>query len=262
MPTQLTKSVPDRGCPPQQRTRRWWKRILFASLAVLVMWQFGCVGPVKGLYPPADGDPRKTVHIIRHSWHTGIIVRRVDVPDDALPVMGDFQGADYVEFGWGDDEFYRAPRLTVGKTLKAALWPTPSVMHVVGLQGTPRANFPNSEIVEVELSLQGWEQMADYIDGTFERDADNHLMPLEKGLYGESRFYRARGKFYFPKMCNKWCASALRAAGCPITRGYALNAANVMWQTRRFGRDFPSDPLVAPAETLPRRDLITHDERE
>ncbi|MBE0541843.1 MAG: DUF2459 domain-containing protein [Verrucomicrobia bacterium] len=243
----------------RQRTRRWWKRSLLAGLALVLVWQFGCVGPVKDLFPPAAGEPRKTVQVIRHGWHTGVAVRRADVPPGALPVTRDFPKADYVEFGWGDDAYYRTPRPTKGMALKAALWPTPSVLHVTGFQGTPRATFPASDIVEVELSAQGWERLAGFIDKTFARDADGRLLPLEKGLYGDSRFYRARGKFYFPKMCNRRTASALRAAGCPITRGYALTAGNVMWQTRRFGHTVPFDAPAATPETPRSQDNITRD---
>jgi hypothetical protein len=116
--------------------------------------------------------------------------------------------------------------------------------------------------VEVELSPQGWDGLAGFIDRTFERDASDRLMPLEKGLYGDSRFYRARGQFYFPKMCNRWSASALRAAGCPITRCYALNAANVMWQTRRFGRVVPLAASAAAPAKRSSRDHVRQEARE
>lgn len=213
-------------------------------MTLVLVWQLGCAGPVKGVFPPAAGEPHKTVHVIRHGWHVGIAVHRADVPPDVLPVIRDFPKADYVEFGWGDDAYYRSPHPTKGMMLKAALWPTPSVLHVAGLQGTPREVFPASDIVEVELSEQGWDRMAGFIDKTFARDADGRLQPLERGLYGDSRFYRALGKFYFPRMCNMWSASALRKAGCPITPFYAVTAANLMWQTRRFGRtvELPDAP--------------------
>lgn len=230
-----------------QRSRlRWLPRL---ALLALVAFPLSCAGPIKSLYPPTPGSPTKTVYLVRHAWHTGVVIKRADLPTADWAVAPEFPEADHLEFGWGDDAFYRAPRGTVSLALKAALWPSPSVLHVVGWQGTPRENFPDSEIVEVELSPQGWDGLAGFIDRTFERDANGRLMPLEKGLYGDSRFYRARGKFYFPKMCNQWSASALRAAGCPITRCYALNAANVIWQTRRFGRAVPFAALPAAPET-------------
>ncbi len=239
-----TRARSQGGC-----TSRWWKCGLWAVLSLLAAWQFGCAGPVKGLFPPAAGDPPKTIHIIRHGWHTGIAVRCADVPPGMLPVVRDFPDADHLEFGWGDDAFYRSPDPTKGIAVRAALWPTPSVLHVVGLQGTPGANFPApvTEILAVELSTEGWGRLVAFIDQRFARAANGRLQPLETGLYGASRFYRAQGSFYLPRMCNWWTAAALRAAGCPITPGFALNAGNVMWQTRRFGRAVPIDAPRRPA---------------
>ncbi|MBI2162013.1 MAG: DUF2459 domain-containing protein [Candidatus Rokubacteria bacterium] len=56
------------------RRRRGAFRLAAAVLAA------GCVGPVQGLYPPGEGESVRSVWVVNHGWHTGIVVRRQDVP--------------------------------------------------------------------------------------------------------------------------------------------------------------------------------------
>jgi hypothetical protein len=39
---------------------------------------------------------------------------------------------------------------------------------------------------------------------------------LGPGIYGDSTFFRANGKYYFPNTCNVWTARGLKTAGVPI----------------------------------------------
>lgn len=47
----------------------------------------------------------------------------------------------YLEFGWGDKYFYQAENPTVGLGIKAILWSTKSVVHVVALPLRPDEYF-------------------------------------------------------------------------------------------------------------------------
>lgn len=205
----------------------------------------GCVGPVKSLYPPAAGETPRTIHVVSHGWHTGIAIQRTDFTNAGWPVLADFPAADYLEFGWGDAVYYPAERVTVGMGLKALCWPTPSVMHVTAVRGDLTAAFPESEIIRVDLSPAGFARMTEFIERQFRLDDAGRLIPVAPGLYGEGKFYAARGKFHFPKTCNRWTARALRSAGCPITPLYAVTAGNLMWQTRRFGQVIAPTPSVS-----------------
>ena len=50
----------------------------------------------------------------------------------------------------------------------------------------------------------------------FSRDGKGNLQPLGPGRYGESRFYRACNRFFFPRTCNAWTAGHLRAIGYQV----------------------------------------------
>lgn len=206
-------------------------------LLVMLACQFGagCASPVRGLHPPAPGAPATTVYVLNRGWHTGLALPRADLHETNMPVVRDFPGADYLEFGWGDAAFYTEDSPSICTTLKAVFWPTPSVLHVAGARGALRDGLPAGEIVAVQLSEPGFERLRAFVADTFRRDQNGNIVPAGPGLYGEGRFYQANGKFYFPKMCNRWTASGLRAAGCPIAPGCSATAGRVMSQARTFG---------------------------
>ena len=92
----------------------------------------------------------------------------------------------------------------------------PSVLHVVGVKGDPRAMFPNSDLVRVGISDAGFVRLVDMLDATFGRGKGS-VMPeqLGPGLYGTSLFFRANGTFHLFHVCNHWIADLLDAAGVP-----------------------------------------------
>ena len=192
------------------------------------------MGPVQGLYPPGEGDAVRSVWVVNHGWHTGIVVRRQDVPGDRWPQLRDFTEFQFVEVGWGDRDFYMAPAGTSGMALKAALWPGSSVLHVAGLSGSAERLLRTLDAVEIRLSSRGIETLAAFIEAAYATDAAGAMIPLGPGQHAGSRFYLARERYHALKTCNVWTARALRAGGCPITALYALTAGNVMYQAAAF----------------------------
>lgn len=204
------------------------------AIICLLTLVVGCAAPVKSLFPPAPGQPVRPVYVVNHGWHTGLVVERAAF--DHADWARDFAGADSVEFGWGDAAYYPAERPGLWLATKALFWPTPSVLHVVGVSGPVTNSFPHQEIVRVDLSEAGLERLRAHIEKTFALDKTGKAQVVGPGLYGDGKFYRARGKFYFPKMCNRWVATGLRAAGCPISPLRSITAGHVMSQTRTFGK--------------------------
>lgn len=188
-----------------------------------------CSGPVESRYPPRGDDAGYPVWVVDHGWHTGLVIRRDDVPATLWPERDDFPGAAYLEVGWGERDFYQAPEGTFWLGLKAALWPNDSVLHVAGLGAPPATYFAGRDVLEVTLSAPGLRALASFIAKAHARTPDGRAMALGPGLYGVSRFYLGRER-YVLTTCNVWTARALRAGGFPITPGLALTAGNVMAQ--------------------------------
>jgi len=203
----------------------------------------GCVRPIKSLYPPAAGRPTKTIHLVGHGWHTGVVLSTVDLEEAEWPVHRHFPKADYLEFGWGDAAYYPAERGTVWLAIKALCWPTPSVIHVAAIRGKITDTFPNSRLVQIELSEAGFERLCSFIQHEFQISATGELVPVGPGVFGKGQFYQARSKFYFPKTCNYWTASCLRSAGCPIRPLTSVTAGHVLSKTKKFGRPIRAEKM-------------------
>ena len=183
----------------------------------------------RSLWPLPVGSPATEVFVVSHGYHAGIVVPRRALAEQSgrrgLSALGyvatRFAGYDRVEIGWGDEGFYREvptlKSLTVALALRALLRPgNPSVLHVVGIEDDPRAMFPNSDLVRIDLGEAGFERLADKLDATFTRGPDG-VRPEElgPGLYGASLFFRANGAFHVLNVCNHWIAGLLDAAGVP-----------------------------------------------
>jgi len=172
------------------------------------------------------------VHVVSNGWHTGIVLARADLPAGAIPEAEDFPTAPYLEFGWGDAEYFPARNPSVGMALAAALTPTPAVMHLVGLPGQPRQVFPTAETIDVALSPDGFRRLVDYLEASFARGGARRAAAAAPGLYAYSRFYSATGEFHLFNTCNTWTARGLAAAGLAVTVSGTLRAEELMAQLR------------------------------
>ena len=208
--------------------RRWARRLgwsLLVLLAALVVATLVTArwGDAK-LYPAPAGAPRVEVFVVSHGYHAGIVVPRGPMGDvasaqgqAALVLLAErFSDYRWLEIGWGDEGFYTSvptiASLTVRSAVRALFLPgNPSVLHVAGLGNGPRAAFPAADMVRLGLSEAGFARLLTRIDATFAPGPED----LGPGLYGPSRFYRARGAFHVFNVCNHWIAGLLDAAGVP-----------------------------------------------
>ncbi len=207
--------------------------VMAVLLALLLT---GCTAPAEVSFPPAAHQPGRTVYLVSHGWHAGIVIRRADIETAVWPQHNDFPGVQYLEVGWGDKDYYMTPDPHPGITLKAGLFPTASVLHIVGFSGEVTRYFPRSEVIRLDLSEAGFQQLCRYIANSYSRDEAGHTQPLGPSLYGSGRFYLSRESYHAFNTCNVWTARALRAAGCPITPAFTLTVETLMHNAVKCGR--------------------------
>ena len=173
------------------------------------------------------------LYVVSHGWHTGLVLKRRSLVE-VLPFLAeDVRGGEYVEIGWGDERFYQAQTVTAGLALRAILWPTSSVLHVVAFQGPPQRYFSQSKVVELSGTQAGYRDLLAFVARSFTRTSDNALIRLGPGLYGDSWFYHAEGVFHAFNTCNTWVAEAIEKTGYPISSRTTLTAQDVLSQLRR-----------------------------
>ena len=186
-----------------------------------------------------DGAPSPTgtsVYLVSHGWHVGLVLRRGDVSADSWPEKEALGPVRYLEVGWGDGDYYPAPRGTTSLALRAAFRSRSSVLQVVGFNDPVAEMFPRSKILEVELSPDGAAALSRYIHRSYARGHDGRPIIVAPAQYGFGLFYAAREQYRLFDNSNTWAAKALRAAGCPIDAEATLTAGMVLHQAVHFAR--------------------------
>lgn len=211
------------------------RRRVLAGLAALAVSACGSrpgVAPVAGMAVDRETAPEGTVFITSNDWHTGIVVARSDLPADTVPEAADFPDAAWLEFGWGDRDYYPAETKSLGMALAAILTPTPAVVHLSGLPSRPRDVFPTVEVVALRLAPTARAALVRYLHASFDRGDAGRAEAVAPGLYAFSRFYPATGRFHLFNTCNTWTARGLAAAGLAVTVEGTQRAEDLMAQVR------------------------------
>lgn len=215
-----------------------------------ILWLFSvlllsCAAPVGDFRPIPAEAPGHTVYVVQRDWHTGIAVRRQEIPSDLWPERADFPTAEYLEAGWGDADYYQSPNPGLGLALKAALWPTRSVLNVEAIPDGVPARYPCSRIIELRLPPEGFRRLVRFIHDSFDRRGQARTAPLPSSLPGHNHYYPARGSFHLFNTCNTWILRGMRQAGLPLDGGLSMTAAGLRWRLEPHGR------LIGPQAGCP-----------
>jgi uncharacterized protein (TIGR02117 family) len=181
-----------------------------------------------------DVTGQEEIYIVNHGWHTGIAVPAKEIQNQLPKLKERFGDMPYIEFGWGDKNYYQAKEITTGLTLSAILWPTDSVIHAVAVPKKADKYFANSEVEILCLSGREYSSLLRFISESFFKDEHGEIVELKGGLYGNSQFYKGVGKFYFMNTCNKWTAKGLKSAGMDISLTFKLTADSIMDYVKEY----------------------------
>ncbi len=196
------------------------------------------------LYPPAPDVATVDLVLVTNGFHTGLVLPRAELADTAgrsgetalAAVSARFEAYPALEFGWGEEQFYRfTPTLAaieVSRAFRALFLPNRTVLHVVGLSVSPRAAFPRADLARISLSVEGFGRLTHVLEDTFAHDAEGAAIDVGPGLYGPSRFFRATGRTSVANVCNTWVGRLLNAAGLPDAPLLSIAAAGLLADLR------------------------------
>lgn len=186
--------------------------------------------PVASWACAKNGSPCRSVAIVHNAWHAAIVLRRTDVSEKSIPELRDFPTDQFIEFGWGDRDYFPDPQSGIFAAVKAALWSGGSVIHLVDFSDSVEIFYRGATITELRLNAAAYQRMIDYIDETFLREELSRRAPAAPGLFPYSRFYPASRRFSLLRTCNTWVAEALEQAGLPISPTFVITAGNLQSQ--------------------------------
>ena len=186
------------------------------------------IGEIKCLSAELNKSAENEVYLVNHGWHSGFVVPASEIQHVIPELKMRFGNAPYIEFGWGDNEFYQTKEITSGITLKAIFLPTDSVVHAVAVTRKADKYFKHSEVEKFCLGDYEFKSLVEFISSSFYRDQSGNILKLNHGIYGDSQFYKAKGDFHIFNTCNKWTAKGLKSAGMDISTTFKLTAGSIM----------------------------------
>ena len=211
----------------------WLRQLLSLGVAAMLFCLAHGDAYPQAVSPWACADnesPCKTVAIVHNSWHAAIVLRSSDLAVRTMPELEDFPSVQFIEFSWGDKDYFPDPQSGIFGAVKAALWSNGSVLHLVGFTDTIEHFYRGATITELRLSPAAYERMINYIDATFRREQSSGRARAAPGLISSSRFYPASRSFSLLRTCNTWVAEALEQAGLSISPTFVVTAANLQSQ--------------------------------
>jgi len=111
----------------------------------------------------------KSVFIVHGGWHAAIVLYSADISQPVIPEIVDFPQARFIEFSWGDKDYFPHPDAGVLTAIKAAFWSSGSVLHLVGFTDEVARFYPGAEIVQLQFASPAYDELINYLSQTFAR---------------------------------------------------------------------------------------------
>jgi uncharacterized protein (TIGR02117 family) len=209
--------------------------MILRSVLICLLLTVNCASALPHWACATQESTCKLVFVAHDTWHAGIVLRKADIALDSLPELVDFPDAEFIEFSWGDKDYFPDPNAGMFTAIKAAFWSSGSVLHVVGFSGEVKSFYRSGDLVELRLAANAHARLLEYISDTFSRPQPKGRAPASPGLVTHSRFYPATGKFSLLKTCNTWVAEALESAGLPVSPGHVMTAGSLATELSGIG---------------------------
>jgi Protein of unknown function (DUF2459) len=214
------------------RRDRALPRLLYSLLSIAPLLLTACAATREPAAQFRAIPSSTTVYVVHHgTLHTGLAVKRSEIPRGHWRASADYGHSRYIEVGWGDDDGYRKP-LTTGVAIKALAGSKRTVLLADGFSQSIRQKYtdPKFTVLAVDLSRTGFSRLCDHIQQTYALDDHGNPIRLGRG------WYRARGTYSAFNTCNTWVAAGLRKAGCPINPTLCLLPRQLLARVRPFAR--------------------------
>jgi uncharacterized protein (TIGR02117 family) len=224
------------------RASQWQAVRRMLVCAMLACVTSACASNQTCYQPGTPANELHTIYIVQRGWHTGVAIPVADWPNKTWPLLREFPGVEFLEFGWGDERFYQAETNTIWMGLRAALWPTSSVIHVIGFDAPAPADIQANAVVPVRVSTEGLRDLTAGLEQEFDGEHPSASGPQVHWAPAPNRFYKAGRSFYFPRMCNWWIAQRLAEAGCPIRPWTVVTASRVLREAQSYGERENASP--------------------
>lgn len=198
------------------------KTILGLLALVLTYVVLGLVLPLIPVPKEVTPEPQTIpIYIYTNGVHTDLVVPTENKLMDWRPLIpykntkSGTTNMPYLAIGWGDKGFYLdTPEwadLKFSTAVEAAFWLGESAMHCTYYPEMKEGE----DCKKIMLSESQYLKLVQFISDKFERDSQNHFIPIPTdAIYGDNdAFYEGKGSYSFLETCNTWANDGLKACG-------------------------------------------------
>jgi Protein of unknown function (DUF2459) len=217
---------------------------ILASLAALLSMPHSSAAQS----PPAADSA--VIYVVRRGWHVDVGFDAADLQPPLKSMLGEFPGARYLFFGFGDQHYLLAKDRNA-PVLLAALWPGRGMLLVTGLSSPPQDAFGAEHVAALAVTTDQARSAQTFIWQSL--DQRENLNSYQRGPYEGSLYFSATPTYSAFHTCNTWAAEALKAATLPIHSAGVLFAGQLWEQVQRLEHTLaPGPPRAgAPRASLP-----------
>lgn len=219
--------------------------LAFVPVAYLLAALIGAAIPVNaGWREPPRG---VTIYVADNGIHTGIIVPAVHPLHDWRPLVKPShlpdprQAGDWLEFGWGDRDFYlNTPtwaEFSLTTALKAAVGAGEGALVHVDHWREP---IPGPDVRRLTVSEGQYSVLVERLRASFRLDEAGRAAPV-RGYGPSDVFYPAHGRYSAFQTCNSWVGRTLAHAGVRMGAWTPFSAMVMAWMPK------PSQSARAPS---------------
>jgi len=175
-----------------------------------------------------------TIYIVQEGWHTGIVLETNAIPDSLWHGISRFRQHVYLDIGWGDEFFYQEPGTNILLALRAAIFPTKSVIRVHGFRTDPIYYFSASAtLFQMAVSPEQFYSLVNFIASSFIRDNNDEII-LSERQERVKIFYMSKQHYHIFRTCNSWVCKALKESSIPIRSAGIITKWQLIRQLNRL----------------------------
>lgn len=177
---------------------------------------------------PFSGAGDTAVYVAHLGWHTGFVLPAPAIQARLPELKERFGDVPYLQFGWGDRDFYQADELNIGYAIKAALWPTETVMHTRRIPQDLANYYAGIGLVKLCTSAAELSSLLDFIAASFHQSPEGQIVATQANCGRGCQFYAGAGQYYLTNTSNTWTAKGLQSLGMDVSTRFKLTADSVM----------------------------------
>ncbi|MBU1095922.1 MAG: hypothetical protein CVV23_11735 [Ignavibacteriae bacterium HGW-Ignavibacteriae-2] len=177
----------------------------------------------------------RSIYLIKMDWHVGLMIPVDSITISKIPVLENFSRFNYVDIGWGDEDFYMDPEIDYLKAFKAIAFPTSSVVKITGHSADLKLIVKFSELfVKINTDSVRYNLLLNFINNSFSIDKANYQIKISRAD-GAIIFYKSQLKYSLLYTCNTWIADGLKYAKFDIEPNEIITSDQLFNQVFRFG---------------------------